>query len=241
VRREAISANYHTVIERIHQAAKASGRDPDAVRMVVVTKGHPFSVIQAVISAGAQIIGENYPEQAVEKMKWLGPQESVEWHMIGHIQSRKARLVCSGFSLVHSLDSQKLAERLNDCAREKNITLPVLLEINLGGEESKFGWKAATEEEMEKVIPELASVILLPNLKVKGLMGMPPISDNPEASRPYFLRLRNLGEIFIRQLPQANWDELSMGTSFDYEVAVQEGATLVRVGQAILGPRLPRE
>jgi len=240
VRNDQINRNYRTVIDRIQRAAGLSGRDPESVRLVVVTKGQPVNVVQAVIAAGARWIGENYPEQAVEKISRLGPQTGVEWHMIGHIQSRKARLVCEHFSLVHSLDSLQLAQRLDECARVLNRRLPVLLEINLGGEESKFGWRAALDGEKENILHDIEGIVEMVNLDVRGLMAMPPITANPEDSRPFFHQLKQLQKDLSVQFPQANWDELSMGTSADYEIAVQEGATLVRVGQAVLGPRPAR-
>jgi len=240
VQGEQIKGNYQAVINRIGHAALLMGRDPKSVRLVVVTKGHPVTAIKAVIAAGARWIGENYPEQAVEKMIRLGPQIGVEWHMIGHIQSRKTRLVCEHFDMVHSLDSIKLAKKLDECAGEISRRLPVLLEVNLGGEESKFGWRAAPESERETFLQDIESILLMPNLDVTGLMAMPPLTDNPEDSRPFFRQLRLLMEFLSGHFPQAAWDELSMGTSSDYEIAVQEGATLVRVGQAVLGPRPTR-
>jgi pyridoxal phosphate enzyme (YggS family) len=233
----AIRERYLRTLERIAAAARASSRYSDSVRLVVVTKAQPMEVVRAAIEAGARRLGENYPEEALEKIKALGLQDEVEWHMIGHVQSRKAGLVIGNFALLHSLDSLKLAKRLEHFLAEAGRTLPVLLEFNVGGEASKYGWPAWQEERWGELLPEVTEVSELSHLEVRGLMAMPPLSDDPEASRPYFRRLRRLSEFLANRISPASWHELSMGTSADYEVAVQEGATLVRVGQAILGAR----
>ena len=232
-----IRENYQSTLDQIAIAARKSDRSPDEIRLVVVTKSQPGEVAQAAIEAGARILGENYPEEAVEKIQSLTGQSAVEWHMIGHVQSRKARLVADHFALLHSLDSVKLAQRLDRFAAERNRVLPVLLEFNVGGEESKAGWDAADEAQWEALLPESASVLELSHLQVRGLMTMPPLETNPEDARRFFQRLRRLRDYLATQFPQANWRELSMGTSADYRVAVEEGATLVRVGTAIVGAR----
>jgi hypothetical protein len=157
--------------------------------------------------------------------------------MIGHVQSRKARLVADHFALLHSLDSLKLAQRLDRFAGEAGRVLPVLLEFNVGGEESKSGWNASNESQWESFVPEINSLLDLPHLRVHGLMTMPPLGTDPEDSRRFFLSLRLLRDHLATQFPRADWRELSMGTSADYTVAVEEGATLVRVGTAIVGAR----
>ena len=232
-----IRERYLHALDRIALAARSVGRDPDSVRLVVVTKGQQLEVVRAAMEAGVRILGENYPEEAVEKIRAMGVGAAVEWHMIGHVQSRKARLVPEHFHLLHSLDGLKLAERLDHFAAESGRALPALLEFNVGGEESKFGWNAADEDHWEDLLPQLSSVLALQNLRVQGLMVMPPIGEEAEASRPYFRRTRRLQAYLQEHLPQAGWEQLSMGTSLDYEVAVLEGATLVRVGTAIVGPR----
>jgi pyridoxal phosphate enzyme (YggS family) len=188
-----------------------------------------------------RILGENYPEEGVMKIQSLSAQSGVEWHMIGHVQSRKARLVADHFALLHSLDSLKLAQRLDRFAEEANRTLPVLLEFNVGGEESKSGWNASNESTWETFLPEIQSLLDLPHLRVHGLMTMPPLETDPEDARRFFQRLRLIRDHLARQFPQADWHELSMGTSADYAVAVEEGATLVRVGTAIVGVRKYKE
>jgi pyridoxal phosphate enzyme (YggS family) len=204
---------------------------------VVVTKTQPLEIVQAAIEAGVRILGENYPEEGVMKIQSLPAQTGVEWHMIGHVQSRKARLVADHFALLHSLDSLKLAQRLDRFAAEADRILPVLLELNVGGEESKSGWEASTDAQWEAVLPEIAGLLALPHLRIQGLMTMPPLGTDPEESRRFFQRLRVLRDQLVSQFPQAEWRELSMGTSSDFQVAVEEGATLVRVGTAIVGAR----
>ncbi len=232
-----IEENYHSVQERIVKASIRSHRSPDDIKLVVVTKSQPVQVIQAVIDAGASILGENYAEEALHKIEAFTTSAKVKWHMIGHIQRRKARIVADHFTMVHSLDSLKLAERLNGFCGEIGRQLPVLLEFNLAGEETKSGWLVRSEIELDKLSPEIGQIKALPWLKIAGLMTMPPLCDDPEASRPYFKKLFKYRGILSDRYPDLTWSELSMGTSLDFEIAIQEGATMVRIGQAILGPR----
>jgi pyridoxal phosphate enzyme (YggS family) len=232
-----IRENYQQALDRIAIAARRSGREPEDIRLVVVTKSQPLDVVQAAVEAGVRILGENYPEEAVTKIESLAVQSGVEWHMIGHVQSRKARLVADHFALLHSLDSLKLAWRLDRFAAERGRTLPVLLEFNVGGEASKAGWEASDESKWEAILPDVAAILALPQLRVEGLMTMPPLETNVDDSRRYFQCLRRLRDYLSVRFPQADWRELSMGTSADYPVAVEEGATLVRVGTAIVGAR----
>jgi pyridoxal phosphate enzyme (YggS family) len=234
-----IRDRYEETLGRIASSAQEAGRDPDSVKLVVVTKTQPVEVVQAAIEAGAKYLGENYPEEGVMKIQFLGPQSGVEWHQIGHIQSRKAKLVVAHFDVVQSLDGLKLAERLSRFSSEANRTLPVLLEFNVGGEESKSGWDASNEETWQNLFSDVESIIALPNLQVRGLMTMPPLESEPKLSKIYFRKLARLRDVMARHFSQssARWDELSMGTSTDYEAAVREGATLVRVGTKIVGAR----
>ncbi|MGB7875351.1 MAG: YggS family pyridoxal phosphate-dependent enzyme [Anaerolineales bacterium] len=235
-----IRERYEDTLERIAKAAQASGRDPESVRLVVVTKAQPLEIVQAAVEAGAHLLGENYPEESVSKILSFEPESRVEWHMIGHVQSRKARLVIEHFDLLQSLDSLKLAERLNRMAVEAGRVLPVMLEFNVGGEESKYGWLAAREKDWPPLYPVVELIMGLENLQIRGLMTMPPLETDPEDARIYFRTLRLLRDHLAARYPQADWHELSMGTSADFEVAVQEGATLVRIGTAIVGPRPDR-
>ena len=234
---ESIRERYLQTLDKIAVAARGVGRDPQSIKLVVVTKSQPVEVVRAAIEAGSQFLGENYPEEGVMKLQSLREFSAVEWHMIGHVQSRKAQLVAENFNFVHSLDGLKLAKRLDRCCGAARRVLPILLEFNVGEEESKSGWSAWNEALWPDLLDELSAVIALPNLKVCGLMAMPPLGETAEFSRIYFKKLKRLQEYLSLQLPQANFAELSMGTSGDYEVAVQEGATLVRVGTAIVGPR----
>ena len=232
-----IRERYEGTLEQIATAAQASGRDPESVRLVVVTKAQPLEVVQAAVGAGAQILGENYPEESATKILSFGPESGVEWHMIGHVQSRKARLVIEHFDLLQSLDSLKLANRLDRMAAEAGRILPVMLEFNVGGEESKYGWPAARETDWPGLYPVIETILELENLEIRGLMTMPPLETDPEDARIYFRTLCLLRDHLAARYSQADWRELSMGTSADYEVAVQEGATLVRIGTAIVGSR----
>lgn len=232
-----IKENYRHVMERIERAARRAGRNLTGIRLVVVTKLQPVELIAAAYTSGARCFGENYAEEALPKIQALSHLGGIEWHMIGHIQSRKARLVYESFSLVHSLDSLKLAERFEALLAPSEQTLPVLLEFNLSGEDSKSGWPAWKDQVWGELLPEISRVLALPHLQVQGLMTMPPLFDHPEQARPYFQKLRRLQDYLGTCFPASRWGELSMGTSADYEVAVEEGATLVRIGQAILGPR----
>jgi pyridoxal phosphate enzyme (YggS family) len=232
-----IRERYLHTLEQIETAARRSDRDPRAIRLVVVTKSQPLEVAQAAMEAGVKILGENYPEEGVMKIQSLAAQSGVEWHMIGHVQSRKARLIADHFALLHSLDSLKLAQRLDRFCAEQNRILPVLLEFNVGGEESKSGWEVSNISNMDAILPEIQTILDLPNLRVRGLMTMPPLGADAEDSRRFFQSLRQIRDQLALHYPQTDWRELSMGTSADYTVAVEEGATLVRVGTAIVGVR----
>ena len=234
---KAIENNLRQVEDRIASAARSGGRSPDDVRLVVVTKAHPLEVVEAAIESGARYLGENYVEEALPKIDAVRDHPEVEWHMIGHIQSRKARTVVESFDYVHSLDSLKLARRLDRFAGELERPLPVLLELNVSGEESKFGWPAWDDEKTADLLPKIEQILELTQIRVQGLMTMAPFLPEPEQTRPYFQRLRQIQEYLVRQFPDTNWSELSMGMSADFEIAVQEGATIVRIGTAILGER----
>jgi PLP dependent protein len=235
-----IQLNIENVQEIILRAAQSANRSAESVRLVVVTKAQPVEVVSAAIAAGARILGENYPEETLPKIQALGRPEGVQWHMIGHLQSRKAGMVAGNFDLLQSLDSLRLAEKLERQLAELGRVLPVLLEVNVSGEESKYGWPAWDETGWSSLFPEIDGILALPHLALRGLMTMPPLYDDPEQTRPFFARLRKLGEFLARRYGTDHFSEMSMGTSADYQAAVQEGATLVRIGTAIVGPR-PRK
>jgi pyridoxal phosphate enzyme (YggS family) len=235
--KEIIQANYDEVVTRIAIAARKSGRQPDDIHLVVVTKTHPIEVIQSVIEAGAVHLGENYVEEAIPKIKAFAHNQSIHWHMIGHVQSRKAESVCDYFQYIHSIDSLKIAEKLCKFALEKNKPLHAWLEFNTSGEQTKSGWNINDRRNWELIIPDVEKVIALPGIKLWGLMTMPPYSPNREESRPYYRLLKEFQSYIITRFQLSDFQELSMGMSGDFEVAIQEGATWIRVGQAILGPR----
>lgn len=237
-----IRSKLEMVQERVYQAARVQERDPDSIRLVVVTKNQPAFVVDAAIQAGAKILGENYAEEAIEKMSVMHLRTGVEWHMIGHVQSRKVNLVAANFTLLHSLDSLKLAKKLDKSLNDLSKKLPVLLEFNIADEMSKSGWQAGGDSNSwHTFLPEIEQLIHLTHLDVRGLMAMPPFSNDPENSRLYFCRLRELRDYLNAQFPGLRLEELSMGTSSDYGIAVEEGASYIRVGQAILGERHKNE
>lgn len=231
-----IKSNLNMVNEKIAAAAVRSGRVFDDIQLVVVSKGQPVEVIQSAISAGVRNFGENYPEESLAKISAC-EGEGVTWHMIGHLQSRKARMVCEHFDWMHSLDSRRLAEKMERQLAQINRSLPILLEFNVGGEESKSGWVAEDEKKFPFLRDEIGQILELPHLEVRGLMAMPPLTASLEEARGYFRRLVKLQAYLTRQFPAMSWKELSMGTSADFEAAVEEGATFVRIGTIILGPR----
>lgn len=239
-----IAQNLRRAQERIAEAALRAGRDPAAVTLVAVTKTFPAEVILAGYEAGLRHFGENRPEEGAVKIPAVhvalsGPRPT--WHMVGHIQSRKADLVVAYFDIVHSVDRLKIAQRLSRFALEAGREIPVLLECNVSGEETKFGFVVDRWQEdvaqREAFFAECAAILGLPGLRVEGLMTVAPLTDDPETVRPVFASLCALREALREQFPQASWRELSMGMTDDFEVAVEEGATMVRIGRALFGPR----
>lgn len=236
-----IGDNLDRVRERIGLAAKSVNRDQDQVRLIVVTKGHPVEIVSAAIKAGAADLGENYVEESLPKISVFPSGDGLRWHMIGHIQSRKAKAVSQSFDWVQTIDSIKLARRLSRFAGEIDRKIPYLLECNISGEDTKFGWTAWNELEWEKLAEEISPLFEMENIIPRGLMTMAPFFDQPESARPYFSRLRKLKDYLSERFSGHEWGELSMGMSGDYEVAIQEGATMVRIGTAILGERKKRK
>lgn len=229
--------NLASVKARITAAAERSGRSAGDVRLVVVTKGHPAQVIQALFDLGVHDIGESYVDEGTAKRQILAALDGLTWHMIGHVQSRKAEEVAHSFDLVHSVDSLKLATRLDRFAGEASRILPVLLECNVSGEASKHGWPLEDDGQLSLVLAEIEQVLQLPNVRVRGLMSMAPITDQPEQARPFFKRTRVLRDDLAKRFPAHDWSQLSMGMSDDFEAAILEEATIVRIGTAIVGPR----
>jgi len=226
-----IPDNIARVEERIAAACRRSGRRREDVRLVAVSKMHPAESIRAAFAAGLRDFGENRVQEAASKRQTLADLGAT-WHLVGHLQSNKARMARDLFDWVHSLDSMRLAEKLAQAAASGGMRLPVLIEVNLGEETSKAGVQAAEAAALAEQIAPLET------LELRGLMVIPPFFEDPEGVRPFFRQLRALaGEIENRNLPNVSMRELSMGMSNDFEVAVEEGATMVRVGTAIFGKR----
>ena len=232
-----IEKNLKAIHSRMARAAEKTDRELSEIKLIAVTKLMPLETIKAAINAGLRCFGENYPEQAAEKIVGLKTDQDIEWHMIGHIQSRKANTVCEYFNVVHSLDRMKIARYLNRYSGEVKRRLQVLIEVNVSGEESKYGWQATDEAIWIELVPQFQQITELPNLEIRGLMSMPPLFENAELTRPIYRKLRKLQQFLRDRIPEAAWDELSIGTSFDFEVAIEEGATMVRIGTEIFGTR----
>lgn len=232
-----IAARYDAVLENIDKAATRIGRSSENITLVVVTKTHPVDSIKEVILAGGRDFGENYVQDAVPKIQFFEAESNINWHMVGHIQSRKANQVAELFDYVHSIDRKKIADKLNGSLKQIKKVLPVLLEINVSGEESKFGWDATDQQLWSQLIEQIAPIFEFPWLDVKGLMTMAPYSPNSEDSRKSFWMLRKLLEYINAQFPSHQMAHLSMGMSGDYQVAIEEGATILRIGSAIMGNR----
>jgi len=227
-----IAANLESVRQRMAAAAARAGRDPHDVLLVAVSKTHPMAMIEAAAAAGQKDFGENRLEELWPKVEAArAARLDVTWHFIGTIQSRKTEAAVGPWALIHSVDRAKIAERLSRDAAATGQVMPVLLEVNVSGEESKHGFAPA---DLLAAAPELAA---LPGIRIEGLMTMAPLVDDPEAARPVFRALRELRDELAMRCPQAEWRHLSMGMTNDFEVAIEEGATIVRVGSAIFGIR----
>lgn len=223
-----IEKNLSLVRERIEHAASKVRRDPRGIKLVAVTKTVTVERIREAMAAGAMIFGENYVQEAARKIEEIG-QTGIQWHLIGHLQTNKAKYAVRLFDLIHAVDSVALARELDKRAAAGGKIVDCLIEVNLSQEASKFG---LVKERTPELVHELRD---LKNISLQGLMTMPPYGDDPEAARPYFIALRELREeIAGSGIPLP---ELSMGMSSDFEVAIEEGATIVRVGRAIFGER----
>lgn len=224
-----IAENFAEVRERISQATHKSGRKPDSVRLVTVSKQVSVAQIEEARSAGAVIFGENKIQEAVPKIEQIGLQD-ISWHFIGHLQKNKVKFLDARFDLIHSVDSLELAEKISKQCQSENRVQRVLLQVNVSGEAAKFGMFT---DEVEKRFGDFSQ---LQGIEVEGLMTIPPHDPDPEKSRRHFAKLREIRERCEKK-NGVPLHELSMGMSHDFEVAVEEGATLVRVGSAIFGPR----
>lgn len=229
-----IAENIAHIRARIEAAARYAGRDPSAITLMAVSKTFPPDSIREAYAAGIRVFGENRVQEFAEKVGALHGLADTEWHLIGHLQSNKAAKAAELFGAVDSLDSVKLAERLNVAAEAAGKTLPVLIEMNVGGEEAKSGI-APGSEELERI---LTGAPQWKHLAIRGLMTVPPYTDDPEGARPFFRKLGEIRDgIAARALSGVAMNVLSMGMSHDFEVAVEEGATCVRVGTGIFGER----
>jgi pyridoxal phosphate enzyme (YggS family) len=229
-----VAANITSIQDRINAAARRAGRRPEEIALMAVSKTQPPERILEAYAAGQHLFGENRVQEFAAKAGALQDLNAAEWHMIGHLQTNKAAKTAELFSSVDSVDSLKLAEKLDAAARMLGRKLDVLIEINVGGEMAKSG-VAADSPVLEELLMAAAR---LDALVFRGLMTVPPFSDDPKDARPYFRRLRELRDaIAARKLPAVVMDHLSMGMSHDFEVAIEEGSTCVRVGTAIFGER----
>jgi pyridoxal phosphate enzyme (YggS family) len=222
-----IKENLLKVMVRIEEAARRARREPEGIKLVAVSKTVEPARIKEAIEAGVPILGENYVQEARKKIEEIG--RGVAWHFIGHLQSNKSKSAIHLFDMIHSVDNLSLAKELNRRAEEDNRKVRALIEVNLSQEATKFG----TDE--EKLFELAQAMLQLNHLSLEGLMTMPPYFDDPERGRPYYVKLRELREKMVREgIPIK---ELSMGMSNDFEIAIEEGATYVRIGTAIFGPR----
>ncbi len=230
----AIAENVARVRDRMARAAGRVGRSPDSVTLMAVSKTVDPERIREAYAAGVRVFGENRVQEFQEKLPALAELRDAEWHLIGHLQTNKARKGAEVFHAVDSVDSLRLAQKLDQAAAGLDKVLPVLIEINIGSEESKSG----VPLDSPALDDLLRGVAQLEHIHVRGLMAVPPLAQNPEATRPYFRLLRDLRDTLAgRKLPRVQMDVLSIGMSHDFEVAIEEGSTCVRVGTAIFGER----
>ncbi|MEK7375283.1 MAG: YggS family pyridoxal phosphate-dependent enzyme [Thermodesulfobacteriota bacterium] len=228
-----VADNIRQIREAMAEAARRSGRPASSVRLMAVTKTVDDDRILAAIRAGVEIIGENYVQEAKRKIEKMGNES--EWHMIGHLQTNKAKYAVRLFDMIHSVDRLELAVELDRRARADGRVMKVLIEVNVSGEETKSGVPLATARDLVRAVAPLE------NLSIRGLMTMPPWFDDPEEARPFFRALRELrDQITGEGIPQVEMRELSMGMTGDYAVAIEEGATVVRIGRGIFGERPAR-
>jgi pyridoxal phosphate enzyme (YggS family) len=230
IKMSSIAENLKAVENRIEQAAKRAKRNPSGIKLVAVSKIIPIPLIKEGIEAGIKILGENRVQEAKEKIESLG--RIVEWHMVGHLQRNKVKHIFDMFDMVHSLDSLPLAQEINKEGMKRNRTMKVLIQVNVAGEETKSGLP------LEELIPTLKQMAPFKHISIRGLMTMPPFFSDPERARAFFRELQRLaGEVEREGIEGVSMEEFSMGMSHDYEIAIEEGATMVRVGTAIFGPR----
>ena len=239
--RETIAHNLAVVRQRLAEAARRAGRSPGEITLVAVTKTVPLPSVLIAYELGLRDFGENRVQEAAAKIASTRQQATdIRWHMVGHLQTNKAKAAVELFDCIQSVDSLHLAEALDRRAQAAGRRLPVLLEVNVSGEASKSGFAAAgagPAVRREALLPAVERLLALPHLDVQGLMTIAPLTSDQEQARPYFRALRQLRDELQRRFPQTNWRHLSMGMTDDFEVAIEEGATMVRLGRAIFGER----
>ncbi|MFA5611435.1 MAG: YggS family pyridoxal phosphate-dependent enzyme [Anaerolineaceae bacterium] len=233
-----IGSNLAEIQAIVKRAARISRRVPDDVTILAISKRQPNEVIEAAYRCGQRAFGESYVQEALEKIDYFKKFDDIRWDMVGHIQSRKARQVAENFHTVHSLDSIKLAGLLDKHRPDEMPPLEVFLEVNIGEESSKIGFQGSNEKDRQALLPAVRQIIAMKKLKLVGLMAMPPLFPNPEQSRPYFQKLRQLQDFLKNQVADGRLNQLSAGTSSDFEIAIEEGSTTVRIGERLLGPRV---
>ena len=225
-----IKERLEEIRRRMDAAAQRAGRDSKEIRLIAVSKTKPVSMIREAVAAGVTDLGENYIQEAREKIPQVPGQ--VHWHFIGHLQTNKAKYAARLFDWIHTIDRVEIADALNRRAGMENRVLKVLIEVNVGKEETKSG---VMEEDL---LPLVEHVATLPQLSPRGLMVIPPLTADPEEARGYFIKTRRLAErVAAENIPNVSMEELSMGMTSDFEVAIEEGSTMIRVGTAIFGPR----
>ncbi len=245
-----LTASIEAVYRRIHAAAERVGRDPQEVTLVVVTKTHPLETVLEAYQAGLRHFGENRADEGNKKVgglrKWLAAnpnQARPTWHFIGHLQSRQVGDILGNFDLIHSVDSLKLAQRINRLAERDGFPpLDILLQCNVSGEAAKSGFNleqwSSNKAQLTGFIETIRQIANLNNVVIRGLMTIAPIAESAEETRPVFFNLAALRSRMRQELPQVDWTQMSMGMTDDFEVAIEEGATIIRVGRAIFGERL---
>lgn len=225
-----LAKNYDNVAKNIKNACEKAGRNPDEVTLIAVSKTKPIPMLSEIYEHGCRHFGENKVQELVDKYEAL--PKDIKWHMIGHLQRNKVKYIVDKVFLIHSVDSLRLAEEISKEAVKKQVCVNILIEVNVAGEESKFGCKP---EEVLELTMEIAK---LPNIFIKGYMTIAPYVENPQDNREYFVKLRQLSvDIMRKNIDNVSIEYLSMGMTGDYQVAVEEGATFVRVGTGIFGER----
>ncbi len=225
-----LTENLMSVEKRIEEACKRANRAREEVTLIAVSKTKPVSMLEVIYNEGIRDFGENKVQELTEKYEQL--PEDVKWHMIGHLQRNKVKYIVDKVKLIHSVDSVRLAESIEQEAAKKNVEVDILIEVNVAEEDSKFGLK------VDEVLPLIETISAFPHIHIKGLMTIAPYVENPEENRPVFARLRKLSvDIAKKNIDNVSVDILSMGMTNDYEVAIEEGATIVRVGTGIFGER----